>query len=51
MVTHDERVAATADRVVSLRDGTVADDTPLDSGSGGGSGGTTGLGAMLTWED
>lgn len=26
LVTHDERVAATADRVVSLRDGTLADD-------------------------
>ncbi|WP_127354684.1 ABC transporter ATP-binding protein [Actinacidiphila soli] len=54
MVTHDERVAATADRIVSLRDGTVADDTPLDSGRGGGSGdsgGGTGLGALLHWED
>jgi len=44
VVTHDERVAATADRVVSLRDGTLAGDTRLD-GSGG-----TGLGALLGWE-
>lgn len=46
MVTHDERVAATADRVVSMRDGTLGDDTRLD-----GSGGDTGLGALLRWED
>ncbi|GGL91901.1 macrolide export ATP-binding/permease protein MacB [Streptomyces fumigatiscleroticus] len=45
MVTHDERVAATADRVVSLRDGMLADDTRLD-----GSGGTARLGALLDWE-
>ncbi|MEV1204194.1 hypothetical protein [Microbispora rosea] len=65
MVTHDERVAATADRVVSMRDGTVADDTRLDGdgrgtrhtrGHGGGHSGTglgggTGLGALLRWED
>ncbi|MCQ4043059.1 ABC transporter ATP-binding protein [Streptantibioticus rubrisoli] len=44
MVTHDERVAATADRVVSLRDGTLADDTRLDGG------GTTRLGSLLNWE-
>jgi putative ABC transport system ATP-binding protein len=29
VVTHDARVAAAADRVVSLRDGQVADETPL----------------------
>ncbi|MEV1066097.1 ABC transporter ATP-binding protein [Streptomyces sp. NPDC050263] len=61
VVTHDERVAATADRVVSLRDGTPADDTRLnDSGShsdtahldsSGGHGGTTRLGALLNWGD
>ncbi|MFE0206130.1 ABC transporter ATP-binding protein [Streptomyces sp. NPDC058985] len=45
-VTHDERVAATADRVVSLRDGTLAGDTRL--GGGGGSGNE--LGALLSWE-
>lgn len=46
MVTHDERVAATADRIVSLRDGTLADDTPLNTDSG-----TTRLGTLLSWED
>ncbi|MFF2812547.1 ABC transporter ATP-binding protein [Streptomyces sp. NPDC058000] len=54
MVTHDERVAATADRVVSLRDGAVADDTHLDGNHGGtghGHGSSTGLGALLSWED
>ncbi|MQY13854.1 putative ABC transporter ATP-binding protein YknY [Streptomyces sp. RB5] len=43
MVTHDERVAATADRILSLRDGTVADDTRPAAGAG--------LGAMLAWKD
>ncbi|MGI5157916.1 ABC transporter ATP-binding protein [Microbispora sp. CA-102843] len=54
MVTHDERVAATADRVVSLRDGMLADDTRLDGngrGTGHGHGSSTGLGALLSWED
>ncbi|MEU5098046.1 ABC transporter ATP-binding protein [Streptomyces sp. NPDC020996] len=60
MVTHDERVAATADRVVSLRDGTLADDTRLDGhGAGTGPGADThhghgsgpGLGALLSWEN
>jgi len=46
MVTHDERVAATADRIVSLRDGMLADDTPLDTDRG-----TTRLGTLLSWED
>ncbi|MFD7713174.1 ABC transporter ATP-binding protein [Streptomyces sp. NPDC059785] len=60
VVTHDERVAATADRVVSLRDGRLADDTRLtgDSGDsdgtggrgGGDSGGGPRLGALLGWE-
>ncbi|GHH87610.1 ABC transporter ATP-binding protein [Streptomyces sulfonofaciens] len=44
VVTHDERVAATADRVVSMRDGTLAGDTRLDGG------GSTGLGSLLGWE-
>ncbi|MGW7614032.1 ABC transporter ATP-binding protein [Streptomyces sp. NPDC054766] len=48
MVTHDERVAATADRIVSLHDGTLADDTSLD---GNRNGGDTGLGALLSWEN
>ncbi|MGK3202236.1 ABC transporter ATP-binding protein [Amycolatopsis sp. MEPSY49] len=43
VVTHDDRVAATADRVVSLRDGALVDDTRLE-------GATTPLGALLSWE-
>ncbi|MGW5721168.1 ABC transporter ATP-binding protein [Amycolatopsis sp. NPDC003865] len=42
VVTHDDRVAATADRVVSLRDGALVDDTRLD-------GATAPLGALLSW--
>jgi putative ABC transport system ATP-binding protein len=33
IVTHDERVAATADRLVSMRDGAFIDDTRLTGGS------------------
>lgn len=32
MVTHDPRIAAYADRIVFLKDGTVVDDTLLDGG-------------------
>ncbi len=32
IVTHDERVAATADRLVSMRDGALADETRLTGG-------------------
>ena len=34
IVTHDERVAATADRLVSMRDGALVDETRLTGGSG-----------------
>jgi putative ABC transport system ATP-binding protein len=44
MVTHDERVAATADRVLSLRDGMLAGDVRV-----GGVGGMD-FGALLGWE-
>ena len=44
-VTHDSRVAATADRLISMRDGAFVDETRL-------TGGTTGeLGALLGLED
>jgi putative ABC transport system ATP-binding protein len=35
IVTHDERVAATADRLISMRDGAFVDDTRLTGGSAG----------------
>jgi putative ABC transport system ATP-binding protein len=35
IVTHDERVAATADRLVSMRDGALVDETRLTGGSRG----------------
>jgi ABC-type lipoprotein export system ATPase subunit len=45
IVTHDTRIAATADRMISMRDGTFIDQTRLQ-------GGTTGrLGALAGLED
>jgi len=45
IVTHDARTAATADRLISMRDGAFVDETRL-------TGGTTGeLGALLGLED
>jgi putative ABC transport system ATP-binding protein len=45
IVTHDARIAATADRLISMRDGALVDETRL-------SGGTTGrLGALVGLED
>ncbi|GAA4569079.1 ABC transporter ATP-binding protein [Planotetraspora kaengkrachanensis] len=45
VVTHDARIAATADRMLSMRDGALVDETRL-------SGGTTGrLGALVGLED
>jgi ABC-type lipoprotein export system ATPase subunit len=45
IVTHDARIAATADRMISMRDGAFVDETRL-------TGGTTGqLGALLGLED
>jgi putative ABC transport system ATP-binding protein len=35
IVTHDERVAATADRLISMRDGAFVDDTRLTGGTTG----------------
>jgi putative ABC transport system ATP-binding protein len=44
VVTHDERIAATADRLISMRDGAFVDSTRL-------TGGTTGsLGALIGFE-
>ena len=44
IVTHDERVAATADRLVSMRDGALVDETRL-------TGGGRGLGDLLRLEE
>ena len=35
IVTHDSRIAATADRLISMRDGTFIDETRLTGGTGG----------------
>lgn len=43
IVTHDERVAATADRLISMRDGMFVDDTHLARSSARGLGGLIGL--------
>jgi putative ABC transport system ATP-binding protein len=41
IVTHDERIAATADRLISMRDGRFVDDVRLPAAT------TTGLGPLL----
>jgi len=35
VVTHDERIAATADRLITMRDGTFVDETRLTGGTAG----------------
>jgi putative ABC transport system ATP-binding protein len=35
IVTHDERIAATADRLISMRDGAFVDETRLTGGTTG----------------
>jgi putative ABC transport system ATP-binding protein len=45
IVTHDARIAATADRMISMRDGVLVDETRLTGGS------TGQLGALLGLED
>jgi putative ABC transport system ATP-binding protein len=44
IVTHDERIAATADRLISMRDGAFVDETQLTGGSRGN------LSAFAGWE-
>jgi len=44
IVTHDERIAATADRLISMRDGSFVDETRLTGGSRGN------LGTFAEWE-
>ena len=43
IVTHDSRIAATADRLISMRDGAFVDETRLSGGSGRTLGAITGL--------
>jgi putative ABC transport system ATP-binding protein len=44
VVTHDERIAATADRLISMRDGAFVDETRLSGGTSGKLGALVGLG-------
>jgi hypothetical protein len=46
IVTDDERVAATADRLISMRDGTFVDETRLTGGTSGRLAGLAGLEAV-----
>jgi putative ABC transport system ATP-binding protein len=46
LVTHDPRVAATADRLVGMRDGRIVDDTRLDTGASR----REVVGQLLGWE-
>jgi ABC-type lipoprotein export system ATPase subunit len=43
IVTHDSRIAATADRLISMRDGAFVDDTRLTGGTSGQLGSLAGL--------
>jgi ABC-type lipoprotein export system ATPase subunit len=43
VVTHDERIAATADRLISMRDGAFIDETRLTGGTTGSLGALVGL--------
>ncbi|MEV7802514.1 ABC transporter ATP-binding protein [Microbispora sp. NPDC088329] len=49
IVTHDERVASTADRLISMRDGMFVDDTRL-AGTGPSTGRLGGLGGLIGLE-
>jgi ABC-type lipoprotein export system ATPase subunit len=46
IVTHDSRIAATADRMISMRDGSFVDETRLTGGSAGNLGTLAGLSGL-----
>ena len=46
VVTHDSRIAATADRLISMRDGAFVDETRLTGGSSGDLGSLAGLNGL-----
>ncbi len=46
IVTHDSRIAATADRLISMRDGAFVDETRLTGGSTGNLGALAGLNGL-----
>ena len=46
VVTHDERIAATADRLITMRDGAFVDETRLTGGTTGGLAGLVGLAGL-----
>jgi ABC-type lipoprotein export system ATPase subunit len=50
IVTHDSRIAATADRLISMRDGAFVDETRLTGGSAGNLGAVAGLTEMCERE-
>jgi putative ABC transport system ATP-binding protein len=43
VVTHDSRIAATADRLIGMRDGAFVDETRLSGGTTGNLGALAGL--------
>jgi len=51
IVTHDSRIAATADRLISMRDGAFVDETRLTGGSTGNLGTLAGLSGLTERED
>ena len=50
VVTHDSRIAATADRLISMRDGAFVDETRLTGGSSGDLGALAGLSGLCERE-
>ena len=51
IVTHDERIAATADRLISMRDGAFVDQTRLTGGAAGKPRRPRRAGGLTRWPD